>query len=193
MKKKYGIAELILGTIAATGGGMATLVEIFADPYGSVNRVWGVSYKSKKFTKNSKEPLNKQVAYNAVSRLRKQGLLEKVERKGKTYYKITALGEKRIRFFNFNFSEEKWDGQWWVVIFDIPEEKHKLRRYLREVLWRNGFRQVQKSVWASPVENFDEVNEFLGEFKLWEYVWCFRARALQDDQTIINRFLRGGS
>jgi len=44
----------------------------------------------------------------------------------------------------------RWDGQWRLVLFDVPMEQHvhrgRLRRYLRE----RGFGCLQNSVWVSP-------------------------------------------
>ena len=43
-----------------------------------------------------------------------------------------------------------WDGQWRLVIYDIPESDRKLRLRLRRELSRHGFGCLQKSVWISP-------------------------------------------
>ena len=43
-----------------------------------------------------------------------------------------------------------WDGQWRLVLFDLPNEKSKLRNQLRNQLRQRGFGWLQDSVWISP-------------------------------------------
>jgi phenylacetic acid degradation operon negative regulatory protein len=44
----------------------------------------------------------------------------------------------------------RWDGQWRMVIFDLPEAKNKLRVRLRRFLRELHFGYLQNSVWVSP-------------------------------------------
>ena len=52
----------------------------------------------------------------------------------------------------------KWDGLFRIVIFDIPEEKRKVREFLREKLRNLGFQQLQKSVFVIRLECKDEID-----------------------------------
>jgi hypothetical protein len=58
-----------------------------------------------------------------------------------------------------------WDGQWRLVLFDVPtgqnSQRERLRRYLRE----KGFGYVQNSVWITP-DPLTEEREILGGGKI---------------------------
>src|SRR3989344_8095107 len=56
-----------------------------------------------------------------------------------------------------------WDGKWRVVLFDVPENRRKIRDAFRHHLIRLGFFELQKSVFVYPYECRDEI-EFLIEF-----------------------------
>jgi phenylacetic acid degradation operon negative regulatory protein len=44
----------------------------------------------------------------------------------------------------------EWDGNWRIVLFDIPETQHAVRKRLGRGLRRLGFGYLQHSVWVSP-------------------------------------------
>jgi hypothetical protein len=58
-----------------------------------------------------------------------------------------------------------WDGQWRLVLFDVPTgqnaQRERLRRYLRD----KGFGYLQNSVWISP-DPLTAEREVLGGGKL---------------------------
>jgi phenylacetic acid degradation operon negative regulatory protein len=43
-----------------------------------------------------------------------------------------------------------WDGQWRMVVFDLPETKSATRTRLRRFLKDHGFGYLQNSVWITP-------------------------------------------
>lgn len=65
---------------------------------------------------------------------------------------------------------QKWDKKWHFVIFDIPEEKKKLRDALRRQLKLLGFCEFQKSVFVFPYPCEDEINILVNFFRLHENV-----------------------
>ncbi len=95
----------------------------------------------------------------------RQGLLRQIQRlegkeliesRGDTLeqkiYKLTDTGrlaalrgrDPEIRW------KRDWDGQWRLVIFDLPETKNKLRVRLRRFLQQEYFGYLQNSVWITP-------------------------------------------
>lgn len=44
----------------------------------------------------------------------------------------------------------KWDGRWWLVMFDIPQARKHIRDLIRWKLKRIGFVTIQKSVAVYP-------------------------------------------
>lgn len=82
-----------------------------------------------------------------------ENILVSVKEKGKTVvkkYSIRALLDIKKR-------SKKWDGKWYLVIFDIPEVQRNKRTQLRRLLKWIGFYQYQKSVFAFPFECEKEV------------------------------------
>ncbi len=57
---------------------------------------------------------------------------------------------------------KRWDGEWRLVMFDIPHSRKRARDLLREKLRELGFYQLQKSVFIFPYPCEDEI-DFLGE------------------------------
>jgi DNA-binding transcriptional regulator PaaX len=84
--------------------------------------------------------------------LKQSGLLEGNSRKG---YRLTnrgnwELARRRMQDNPEHHIPEKWDNQWRVVIFDVPEIDRKYRDVLRRAIAGYGMYQLQKSVWAYP-------------------------------------------
>lgn len=46
--------------------------------------------------------------------------------------------------------ERQWDGQWRMILFDVPQAKASDRVRLRRALAERGFGYLQDSVWISP-------------------------------------------
>ena len=86
---------------------------------------------------------------------------------GEAFYEFTNNGKKKIRVFAFEVLKiekpEKWDEQWRIVIFDIPEYLGTARRALQKKLQDLGFYPLQKSVWVHPFPCEAEI-EFIKEF-----------------------------
>ena len=60
---------------------------------------------------------------------------------------------------------KKWDGIWRGIVFDIPEVKRKDRDFLRRELSWMGCKEVQKSVWITPI---DIEKELVMILSLWK-------------------------
>lgn len=68
---------------------------------------------------------------------------------------ITKIGEQKLTELEFQAlsltKNQKWDGKWWVLAFDIPENKRAARYQIRKLIKQLGFRQLQRSVWVHPL------------------------------------------
>lgn len=100
------------------------------------------TYNSYKYT-NNVPYLKKSTLSQAIKRLREGGLVEKNINEGKVILKLTSLGRDYVG------KEEEWDGKFRIVIWDIPENKRKIRDLFRRRLKDWGFKQWQNSVWVS--------------------------------------------
>jgi phenylacetic acid degradation operon negative regulatory protein len=98
----------------------------------------------------------------AVARLRKEGWLEARREGRETSYSLTGaawqmLDEGRDRIFRR--AAEPWDGQWHMVIYQVPETDRALREQLRRRLAWLGFGPLSPSVWVSPHNRTQQVRD----------------------------------
>lgn len=63
------------------------------------------------------------------------------------------------------FWNRRWDGNWRIVFFDIPETQSAVRKRLDRGLRRLGFGYLQDSVWVSPDPPV-QISEMLRGLKL---------------------------
>jgi phenylacetic acid degradation operon negative regulatory protein len=103
-----------------------------------------------------------------VSRLERQQLLERdVTSPDDRLYRLTTQGRLRVLGGRDPEAEwaRPWDGQWRLVLFDVPmgqnAQRERLRRYLRD----RGFGNLQKSVWITP-NPLEEERQILGGGKI---------------------------
>ena len=91
------------------------------------------------------------------ARMKKFGWVEEAERGGKKFFKLTKKGRMEVLCRKLKEIKEpdklKWNGSWWIGLFDIPEHKGRRDRdQLRIALKRAGFSCLQKSVYIYPGE-----------------------------------------
>lgn len=65
-----------------------------------------------------------------------------------------------------------------MIIFDIPEKRAAARRRLRALLYEWKFKQVQKSVWASPYDYCDTLIEAIQELRIEDCVELYECARL---------------
>lgn len=100
-------------------------------------------------------------------RLRKQGLIKMVKKNHQIYIYLTKEGKKKAGWLQIDALKikrpKKWDGKWWIIIFDIAELKRIWRDAFRGKLKELGFYPLQKSVWVYPFNCQAEI-ELLRKF-----------------------------
>ncbi|MCL4359947.1 hypothetical protein M1555_01670 [Patescibacteria group bacterium] len=105
---------------------------------------------------------------------------------------ITKHGMERALTFKLDsLSLRKpthWDKKWRIVIFDIPEESKQIRDIFRKRLRQLNLYQLQKSVYVSPYQCFDEI-EFLRElYGVPMRVRYILAERIEDDRMLLQYF-----
>jgi phenylacetic acid degradation operon negative regulatory protein len=94
-----------------------------------------------------------------------------IERKGNApkdrIYRLTEQG--RLHVLGGRDPEERWtrswDGQWRMVLFDMPVGKDAQRRRLWSYLRDKGFGHLQNSVWITP-DPLEEQREILARERI---------------------------
>ena len=110
------------------------------------------------------QKFNSLIIKRAISQTKLKGFI-------KEDFTLTKEGETRLKnIFPKYFGKKKWDGNWYLVIYDIPETKRKLRDILRENLRHLGFGELQASVWISPFNFFGEIERIVKDYNLFPYV-----------------------
>jgi len=103
-----------------------------------------------------------------VSRLAQQQILERdTTAPDDRLYRLTAQG--RLHVLGGRDPETQWarpwDGQWRLVLFDVPMGQNAQRERLRRHLHDKGFGYLQNSVWISP-DPLAQEREILGGGKI---------------------------
>ena len=113
----------------------------------------------------------------ALIRLLESKYLEKIETDAKTRYQLTADGLDRLykKFPILKLQNKKFDGLFRVVVYDISETERKLRREMRQGLKKLGFAYLQQSVWISPHDWEDELEEIFKKLKVEDKVFVFKS------------------
>ena len=115
-----------------------------------------------------------------ISRLLSVGDVEKVVQKGRVYLRLTSQGSKTLKqdIPLLALSEKKWRQKWCLVMFDIPQKEFHIRDALRRKLVSLGFGQWQRSVYLSPYDLTQEINQYLKHQKLFNFAVCLEAKRL---------------
>lgn len=118
-----------------------------------------------------------------VQRLEQKGYIERGMMEDDVCIKLTEFGIKKLEekrnlrkekaLLNLTVKNEKWDGKWRIVIFDIPEINKRIRQVLRETLKVLEFWPLQKSVWISKKDYTKELRKWVRELGLSQYVLIF--------------------
>lgn len=113
----------------------------------------------------------------------KAGYLEKTIKNGQPVYRITTQGTERLEktYPLMRLRKQKWDGKWRIVVFDIPENKRKVRDKLRWELEDWGLGMLQRSTWITPYSLGKTLKEVLSSQGLSEYIVVFEGANLFDE------------
>ena len=99
----------------------------------------------------------------AVSRMLAAGDLERKVINGEPFLQITGVGKNKLvrNFPLFKWQRRSWDGYWRLVVFDIKETDRRVRQQFRRKLLDLGFGCLQKSVYISPYDMAEDMQEFI--------------------------------
>ncbi|MBI2590546.1 MAG: hypothetical protein HYW33_01525 [Candidatus Blackburnbacteria bacterium] len=118
---------------------------------------------------------------SAVSRHLSTGNIKRVTGSdGKVCLELTSGGNVEVKrtFPLLVASGKKWDGNFMMVIFDVPETHKKVRDRLRAKLGELGFGMLQKSIWISPYHFEEDIRQFLRAQDLDDIVYVLAAKKL---------------
>lgn len=129
----------------------------------------------KEFGKLLKKLEEKRVVYLSGEKIR-------LTKKGRKLLDEISLSEFKI------IKSDKWDSQWRLVSYDVPEIYKGSRNIFRKVLKNNGFYQIHKSLWVSPYDCKEEVAVFCKNLNMTKDVVVMTTDHLPNQQEMIEHF-----
>jgi DNA-binding transcriptional regulator PaaX len=105
---------------------------------------------------------------------------------------LTAQGKQKALTYDFEKMEikkpQKWDEKWRVVLFDIPENRKKIRDALRFHLKNLGLYEFQKSVFVHPYDCQDEIDYLIEFYDIRRFVRFIVADSIDNELHLKKHF-----
>lgn len=130
----------------------------------------------------------------ALSRMCRKGWLSRTRKGIRSYYCLSDKGlqlmrdsEKRI--FPRWKRDRRWDGQWNIVTYHLPEKKRGVRDALKKELSWLGYGPMNHGTWVSPYGAENELWNVVAQLKAEPYVQLFLAvhKGFGDDRQLVAR------
>ncbi|MEM3373512.1 MAG: hypothetical protein QXF76_04825 [Candidatus Anstonellales archaeon] len=130
--------------------------------------------------------IDKKYLNQSIQRLYQSKLIEiKENENGEIMMVLSDQGKKKIlvrAIDNLKFKkQERWDGLWRIIIFDIPEKFKKIRNTLAQKLKSSGAYPLQKSVFIYPYDCKDDVDFIIEFLNLRKYVRFVLAKKIDNE------------
>lgn len=124
--------------------------------------------------------------YMAIARLKKSGLIvSRTRRNGKIVLDFSAEAAARQppwatpkKYWN-----RKWNGFWYVLVYDVPESRRVYRNALRRFLEHQRMGCLQKSVWVTPHDVRPEYDDLARAAEVEQLSFLFEARTVLGRET----------
>ncbi len=114
--------------------------------------------------------LERRLLFQDLRRLQERRLIEYKELPDNTVSITLAKGGKkyalRYRLDAMNLKQDRWDGKWRIILFDIPDYNKKAREALRAKLKEFRCYPLQKSVYITPWQCSDEIDFLCSVFEI---------------------------
>ena len=123
-------------------------------------------------------PILSRSAYSKkIKKWDSHGLLKKRKISNRHIFRLTTKGKLLRQKAPTKILRD--DGLSTLVIFDIPESKHRARDIFRRFLIKNGYVQIQKSCYVSPIKISLDLKELIAELGLHSNVTMFSGKINQ--------------
>lgn len=90
----------------------------------------------------------------SIKNLIDSGHIELIDSSNKEYLKLTKKGKTKLDYIRLEAEDalvsNTWDGNWRIIILDLPEDRKNEREALRYLLKKAGFVCLKNTVWISP-------------------------------------------
>ncbi|MCL5292387.1 MAG: hypothetical protein M1548_07670 [Actinobacteria bacterium] len=116
-------------------------------------------------------------------RLKQKGLIVSSRKGRETLFGLSDQGKEFLSSIKIRIAkaEERWDGKWLLLSFNIPEKKRVLRNLLRNKLAMLGFGRLHTNLWISPYDLREECSKIIRELGVEDYVSLFITSYVEED------------
>lgn len=145
-----------------------------------------VSFKIIKTIGKDWEEINREALKESIRRLYRSKMVDiKENNDGSCTIVLTRNGKDKALTYKLDEMKInqplKWDGQWRIVLFDIPENQRKIRDAFRYHLKQLGFYEFQKSVFVHPYDCKDEIDYLIEFYNARKYIRFIVANFLDNE------------
>lgn len=150
--------------LVATATDLVLFLTILPFALPGANTHGEVSKRVEDVTNLISKDLNYRTIKNTIKKLIDAGLVVKHTKRSALEIAITKLGRERIDAIIPHYHEDRpWDGHLYLVSYDVPAKPKTKRDKLREYLRRIGAVLLQESLWLTPYNPRDIVDDFVTE------------------------------
>ncbi len=177
--KRVPVTEIVLATIAGAG-----LIGIAAIAPGAL----GVVRAFRPLHRRYRTPT---YVNSVVEKLRRDGLVSVRIERGEPLARLTEKGKQKLAHYRLGKvqpKDQKWDGKWRIVIFDIHEWKRGTRDRVRSMIARFGFQRLQQSVWVYPYECEELVQLLKSDVRIGEELLYVIAERIENEDWLKRKF-----
>ncbi|MCL4374497.1 hypothetical protein M1523_01410 [Patescibacteria group bacterium] len=107
-----------------------------------------------------------------------------------SHYHLTESGfaDLCFQFPFFRFLKDKWDGQWRIISYEIPESKREMRDRLRREMQGWGLGPWHRSFWLTPHPVIERLKNLIFGKEEEKYIQAFNAsHAFGDREVLIEK------
>lgn len=150
-------------------------------------------FKVLKAVRKEWDNINKDSLKRAIRSLYESRLIaEKRNADGTITLVLTNDGKQKALTYDLEKIKIKhpkiWDKKWRVVLFDIPNDRKKLRDILRRHLKNLEFYEFQKSVFVHPYDCKDEIDYLVEFYSLRAFVRFIIADSVDNEFHLKHNF-----
>lgn len=108
------------------------------------------------------------------------------EKGAERYQQLKLLAE--IDSFQVAIRDKKWDNKWRVIVYDIPENEHRLRDVIRELIEQLGCKLYQRSVWIIPYDCTPQIEQMQKVYRDKTKLTLLIADRFEGDHGLVREF-----
>jgi phenylacetic acid degradation operon negative regulatory protein len=124
---------------------------------------------------------NQSAYLNAVSRLRRNGLIVMRREDGTTPHLVLSDKGRQVvpdYFRPEKHWDRKWNKIWYMLVYDVPEADRPYRNTLRGLLKRMRMGCLQQSVWVTPHDIRPEFEDLARAAGVGSFAYLFEAKTV---------------